>query len=191
MLARKTAPVHDTSAARPPESPDPLHTRDPTRARRPAVPWPLTLVVTWGGVGLSPVAPGTAGSLAALPFAFGIAWFGAPWMLVPAAAVVFLIGWWASEHYCRRARAKDPGLIVIDEVAAQWLTLAVAPPEAVPYLVGFVLFRIFDMLKPWPVSWADRRIGGGFGVMIDDIAAAGYSTALLWLFVTILWTAPA
>lgn len=171
---------------------DPLHARDPAPdTLHKAVPWPLTLVVTWFGAGLSPVAPGTAGSLAALPFAFAIAWFGAPWMLVPAAAVVFLIGWWAADLYCRRAGLKDPGLIVIDEVAAQWLTLSVAPPEVVPYAVGFILFRIFDTLKPWPVSWADRRIGGGFGVMIDDIVAAGYSTALLWLFVILLWRSPA
>lgn len=166
---------------------DPLHTRDPSLAPRLPLPWPLTLIVTWFGAGLSPVAPGTVGSLAALPFAWLIATQGAPWMLLPAAAVVFLIGWWASDAYCRMAGLKDPGRIVIDEVAAQWITLSVAPPEVVPYVVGFVLFRIFDMLKPWPVSWADRRIGGGFGVMIDDVVAAVYSTGLLWLFLTVLW----
>lgn len=165
---------------------DPLHSRDPSRYRRPPQRLGLTLTVTWFGAGLSPVMPGTAGSLAALPFAFAIAWFGAPWMLIPAAAVVFLIGVWASDVYCRRAGVKDPGLIVIDEVAAQWLTLSVAPPAFLPYLIGFLLFRVFDMAKPWPVSWADRRIGGGFGVMIDDILAAAYSTGALYLILTYL-----
>lgn len=146
------------------------------------------MVVTWFGAGLSPIVPGTMGSLAALPFAWVIATLGAPWMLVPAGVAVFLIGWWASDVYCRLAGLKDPGRIVIDEVAAQWITLSVAPPELVPYLVGFVLFRIFDMLKPWPISWADRRVSGGFGVMIDDILAAGFSTPLLWLFLIFLWT---
>ncbi|WP_404385853.1 phosphatidylglycerophosphatase A [Caenispirillum salinarum] len=165
---------------------DPLHARDPTRHRRPPQPLWLTLVVTWFGAGLSPVMPGTAGSLAALPFAAAIAWFGAPWMLVPAALLVFAIGVWASDVYCKRAGVKDPGLIVIDEVAAQWLTLSVAPVAFWPYVIGFVLFRIFDMTKPWPVSWADRHVGGGFGVMVDDLLAGAYSTAALYLVLTFL-----
>lgn len=157
-------------------------------ARPLPLPWPLTLTVTWFGVGLIPVMPGTFGSLMALPFAWIIATLGAPWMLLPAAAVVFVLGWWASDVYCRMAGVKDPGRIVIDEVAAQWMTLSVAPPEVVPYVVGFVLFRIFDMMKPWPISWADRHVGGGFGVMFDDVLAALYSTGLLWLFLTLAWT---
>jgi phosphatidylglycerophosphatase A len=142
------------------------------------------MIVTWFGAGLSPVMPGTAGSLAALPFAVLIAWFGAPWMLVPAAIAVFILGTWASDVYCRRAGIKDPGLIVIDEVAGQWLTLSIAPVAFWPYVIGFVLFRIFDMVKPWPIGWADRRVSGGFGVMVDDVLAAIYSTGGLYLILT-------
>ena len=82
----------------------------------------------------------------------------------------------------------DPGAIVIDEVAGQWLTLAVAPLDPLAYLLGFVLFRIADVLKPWPASWLDRRVGGGFGVMIDDVAAAVYAGGVLAILVT--WALP-
>ena len=82
----------------------------------------------------------------------------------------------------------DPGAIVIDEVAGQWLTLAVAPLDPLAYLLGFVLFRIADVLKPWPASWLDRRVGGAFGVMIDDVAAAAYAGGVLAILVS--WLLP-
>jgi phosphatidylglycerophosphatase A len=75
----------------------------------------------------------------------------------------------------------DPGAVVIDEVAAQWLTLCVAPLNPLAYLLGFLLFRIADVLKPWPANWLDRRVGGALGVMVDDLAAALYAGAALWL----------
>lgn len=156
------------------------------RGLHPAAPWPLTLVVTWFGLGLVPRAPGTFGSLGALPFAVLISWAGGPWALVGAAVVVFLIGWWASEVYVNHIRQKDPGHVVIDEVAGQWLTLAVAPLDPVAYALGFVFFRIFDIFKPWPVRWADRRMGGGLGIMIDDVLAAGYAALALWAVVTVV-----
>jgi phosphatidylglycerophosphatase A len=82
----------------------------------------------------------------------------------------------------------DPGAVVIDEVAGQWLTLTVAPLEPLAYLLGFVLFRIADVLKPWPASWLDRRVGGAFGVMIDDVAAAIYAGAVL--AIAVHWLRP-
>lgn len=152
----------------------------------PAAPWPLTMIVTWFGLGLAPRAPGTIGSLGALPFAAVIAWLGGPWALLGASVVVFLIGWWASELYVRRTRREDPGLVVIDEVAGQWLTLAVVPLDPVAYALGFVFFRIADIAKPWPVRWADRRMAGGLGIMVDDVLAAGYAALALWAVVTFL-----
>lgn len=74
---------------------------------------------------------------------------------------------------------EDPGAIVIDEVAAQWLVLLPAPLDPLSYAVAFVLFRIFDIWKPWPVRSADRRIAGGFGIMLDDLLAAVYAIAVL------------
>ncbi|HEX7969904.1 MAG TPA: phosphatidylglycerophosphatase A, partial [Stellaceae bacterium] len=136
-----------------------------------------TVTATWFGVGLLPVAPGTWGSLAALPFAWVIAWiFGARALLI-AAAVLFFVGWWAAGRMARDTHVKDAGAIVVDEVVGQWITLAVAPRDATAYLAGFVLFRVFDIAKPWPARWADRELPGGFGVMADDVIAAFYAIA--------------
>jgi phosphatidylglycerophosphatase A len=140
---------------------------------------PAVVLATWFGAGLLPVAPGTWGSLAALPFAWVIGGrWGAAGLLV-AAGCVFALGWWASEIIGRASGLKDPGAIVIDEVAAQWVVVAVAPTDLAAYILGFFLFRIADILKPWPASWADRRLRGGLGVMLDDIIAALYAGALL------------
>ena len=85
------------------------------------------------------------------------------------------IGWWASNQYLKATgRDDDPREIVVDEVAGQWLLLAVLFPTWHSYLVGFILFRLFDIAKPWPVSVADRKIKGGIGVMFDDMLAALY-----------------
>ena len=147
---------------------------------------PAVLLGTWFGAGLLPVSPGTWGSLAALPFGWALAACWGAAGLVGGAALVFAVGCWAAGAIGRASGLKDPGAIVIDEVAAQWLVLAVAPLHPAPYAVGFLLFRVADILKPWPASWADRRVGGGFGVMLDDVIAAIYAGLLLALIVA-LW----
>jgi phosphatidylglycerophosphatase A len=152
---------------------------DSAAAAKPSL--PALWLATWFGAGLLPGAPGTWGSLAALPFAWALVWWGGPWLLLAAAAVVFGVGLWAADRYMHAVKVHDPGAVVIDEIAAQWLTLCVAPLDPLAYLLGFVLFRIADVLKPWPASWLDRRVGGAFGVMIDDVAAAGYAGLALWL----------
>lgn len=146
---------------------------------------PAALLATWFGAGLLPRAPGTWGSLAALPFAWVIAELFGQAALLIAAAVVFFVGWWAAEQVGRASGVGDEGSIVIDEVAGQWLTLAVAPPTAVAYVLGFLLFRLFDITKPWPASTAERRLPGGLGVMADDIVAAVYAAAVLYLLLAI------
>jgi phosphatidylglycerophosphatase A len=147
---------------------------------------PAVLLGTWFGAGLLPVSPGTWGSLAALPFGWLIAarWGAAG--LIAGAAMVFAVGCWAAGAIGRASGLKDAGAIVIDEVAAQWLVLVAAPLHPAPYAAGFLLFRVADILKPWPASWADRRVGGGFGVMLDDVIAAVYAGLLLALIVS-LW----
>jgi len=147
---------------------------------------PAVLLGTWFGAGLLPVSPGTWGSLAALPFGWALAACWGAAGLVGGAALVFAVGCWAAGAIGRASGLKDPGAIVIDEVAAQWLVLAVAPLHPAPYAMGFLLFRVADILKPWPASWADRRVGGGFGVMLDDVIAAIYAGLLLALIVA-LW----
>jgi len=142
---------------------------------------PAALLATWFGAGLLPWAPGSWGSLAALPFAWAIASLLGPAALVAAAAIVFVIGWWAAAQVGRASGIADEGSIVIDEVAGQWLTLAVVPPSAATYLLGFLLFRLFDITKPWPARTAERIIPGGLGVMADDIVAGIYAAVLLYV----------
>ena len=149
---------------------------------------PAFLLATWFGAGLLPKAPGSWGSLAALPFAWGLAWLGGPTLLLTAAVLVFVLGLWASARYSEAVGIHDAGPIVIDEVAAQWLTLAFAPLEPLAYLLGFVLFRVADVAKPWPANWVDRRVGGGLGIMLDDVVAAIYAGGALMLLLA--WLEP-
>lgn len=158
--------------------------------KRPALPFwhPATLVATWFGTGLLPLAPGSWGSLAALPFAWLILVFGGAdgWRyLLIAAVALFLLGWAASKVYLRRSGGKDPQEIVVDEVAAQWLALLVARPDTGwHWLAGFLLFRLCDVLKPFPAGMIDRR-GGALAVMADDIVAGAYALFLLAIAISI------
>lgn len=144
---------------------------------------PISLLATWFGAGKSPKAPGTMGTLAALPFAYWIFMWGGQQALLVAALLLFLVGVAVSEQYMKRnGTHQDPGEIVIDEVAGVWLLLVAFPPTLNAYIVGFLLFRFFDIVKPWPVSVCDNKVLGGFGVMLDDFAAAVYPVILLGLF---------
>ena len=156
----------------------------PTDSRAPFSPaWrdAPTFVATVGGVGLLPRAPGSWGSLAALPAAWLLLQHFGPLALGAAALAAFALGWWASAMVIRRTGGDDPGPIVIDEVAGQFVALLPAAADLWQFALGFVLFRIADIVKPWPVSWLDRRVKGGFGVMADDIVAGIFALAGMWL----------
>lgn len=145
------------------------------------MPFLAKLLATWFGTGLLPKAPGSWGSLAALPIAWVIAHtYGAVWVAI-AAITVFIIGCWAAGAFARQTSSQDPQSAVIDEVAGQLLTVSVVPVSLPALIAGFFLFRFFDIVKPWPVSWADRAIHGGFGIMFDDILAAIYAGAALFV----------
>jgi len=137
------------------------------------------LIASWFGSGLLPWAPGTWGSLFALPFAWLIELYGGRWILLAAAIIVFFIGWLAAQAAISGASDHDPGWIVIDEVVGQWLTLLALPVSVVAYGMGFLLFRAFDIWKPWPIRTVERRCGGGFGIMIDDVLAAIYALIVI------------
>ena len=137
------------------------------------------LLATWFGTGLLPITPGTWGSLAALPFAWAIRSHLGTAGLAVATVLAFTIGWWAAATVAKASAIEDPGAIVIDEVAAQWLVLLAAPPALLPYALAFLLFRVFDIWKPWPARWADRHVKGGLGIMLDDFFAAVYAICLL------------
>jgi phosphatidylglycerophosphatase A len=140
---------------------------------------PAVLVATGCGIGLLPAAPGTWASLAALPVGWAIeTWSGIPGLL-GAAAIAFFAGWWASGRVAAASGIFDPGFVVIDEIAGQWLSLVAVPRDWRFYLAAILLFRLFDIWKPFPVSWLDRTIKGGFGIMLDDIAAAFYVLILI------------
>lgn len=131
------------------------------------------------GAGLSPRAPGTAGTLAA--------WLLYPLLRTPISDFVFLAlltsffvaGIIATDRTGRALGTPDHGAIVWDEIVAFWLVLFFAPPGLAWQAGAFVLFRFFDIVKPQPIRWADSRIGGGFGVMLDDLIAAGYAILAL------------
>ncbi len=137
------------------------------------------------GAGLSPWAPGTAGTL--------LAWALYPLLRTPLSEFVFfamrisffLAGVLAAERTGQALGVPDHGAIVWDEIIATWLVLAFTPPSLLWQAVAVALFRFFDIVKPPPVSWADRRFKGGFGVMFDDIVAAGYALLALAIFVNV------
>lgn len=140
------------------------------------------LIATFGGVGLLRPAPGTWGSLAALPLGYGLHWLGGFPLLLLATVLLGLIGYWATAAELAGAADQDPAEIVVDEVVGQWIALFPlsaglwlmgAPPALFPWpgwVGGFLMFRVFDIWKPGPVGWADR-LRGPAGVMLDDIVA--------------------
>jgi phosphatidylglycerophosphatase A len=148
------------------------------RAVRP--PWWSLLISTALGAGLIPGAPGTYGTLVTIPLAWALGTLGTP-LYLAVTLVVIGIGSWAADVYCRATRRHDNQQIVIDEVAGYLVTLAPVARTPVNLLIGFVLFRLFDITKPPPVRWIDRRVGGGFGVVADDLGAGVYGAILLWL----------
>jgi phosphatidylglycerophosphatase A len=142
-------------------------------------PWhPAVLIATFFGVGFLPIAPGTFGSLAALPVAWLVREFAGREGLTIAWVVLFAAGWWASSRIVEKSREKDPQCVVIDEVAAQGLLLAAVPQSLIAYALAFVFFRLFDILKPPPARWIEENVAGGLGVMLDDAVAGGYALAV-------------
>lgn len=142
-------------------------------------------IATGAYTGYLPKAPGTWGS------ALGILiWFatrslspGTYWCIVGGLCVAGIISAGAAEKIVDRG---DPGIVVIDEIVGQLITLSCTPVHPGAALAGFVLFRLFDILKPFPVGWVDQHIHGGIGIMCDDIVAGGYALAVLqlgiWIF---------
>lgn len=139
------------------------------------------VVATFFGAGLSPKAPGTVGSLASLVLwaplvIFDTAW----WVRALVTVAVFVVGTLASAAVVKAQGCSDPQSVVIDEVAGMGVTL-LAAHGWLSLLLGFALFRFFDIYKPWPVRLADRRVKGGFGVMLDDVLAGLYALVCLTL----------
>lgn len=140
---------------------------------------PARVAATFFWVGHARFAPGTWGSLVAVPFAWLILMTGGWKLLVAAILVVTAIGFWASGRYALALGWKDPGEVVIDEVAGQWIALLPAALDPVSFLVGFLAFRLLDITKPFPASWADTKLNGAAGIMIDDLFAGIYAALVV------------
>jgi phosphatidylglycerophosphatase A len=137
------------------------------------------------GSGAAPVAPGTFGTLAAV----------ALYLLLPTMPVMvyclfllltFALGVWLCERTARDIGVHDHGGIVWDEFVGYWLTMLLAPPGWFWIVLGFVLFRFFDIVKPWPIRWLDANVEGGFGIMIDDVLAAVMALICMQLLAVII-----
>ena len=138
-----------------------------------------TLLLAFGfGSGLAPKAPGTFGTIAAIPLWLLLIQLSAPlyWILLTVATI-------AGVYICSVATTKlkvhdHPG-IVWDEFVGFWIAMSMVTPQLGSIICGFLLFRFFDIVKPWPIGWLDKKVNGGLGIMIDDIVAGVYTAVLL------------
>ncbi len=145
---------------------------------------PVVLVAVGFGSGLAPKAPGTAGTLVAIPLFILMQ----PLPLVTYLLIttcLFIAGIWICTYAAEKFGVHDHPAIVIDEIVGYLITMIAAPEGWLAVVAGFVLFRLLDALKPWPVSWFDRNVNGGLGIMLDDVVAGIVAMViiqgLIWL----------
>jgi phosphatidylglycerophosphatase A len=135
------------------------------------------IVATGFGVGYTPYVPGTAGSLAALLLFILLPFEDITWLIISVG--IFFIGIWASD-VVEKDKGKDPGLVVIDEYVGQWVALLFLPRTLWIFIAGFLIFRLLDIIKPFPAAEMEE-IEGGKGIMLDDIIAGIYTNITLHL----------
>ena len=145
------------------------------------------IIATCAGIGRVPFAPGTFGSIPGILLAVALHRLGNVWIETAVIAVVFAVGVWAATEAERAFALIDPGPVVIDEVLGMLVTLAFIPAGWSAALTGFVVFRIFDVIKPWPANRLEK-LHGGFGIMADDAMAGVYANLVLRL---VMWLLPA
>ncbi|WP_319525652.1 phosphatidylglycerophosphatase A [uncultured Desulfosarcina sp.] len=138
----------------------------------------IVFMATWGLIGFSPLAPGTIGSMAALPLCFLISAMDTVW------GTVFLLALISFSIRIANGAEKivgqqDPGMVVIDEVCGMAVTLFALPFTPIFVIGGFALFRVFDILKPFPIRWFDKTVKGGLGIILDDIVAGIFANLIL------------
>lgn len=142
---------------------------------------PWHLLATGFGSGLSPIMPGTVGSLAAIPFWYALTYLSVPLYLL-VVVVACAIGFYLCHVTARDMGVHDHGSIVWDEFVGMWITLIAIPVHDWRWVaLGFVVFRILDIWKPWPIRWFDKNIQGGAGIMVDDIVAGVVAAGVIYL----------
>jgi phosphatidylglycerophosphatase A len=153
-------------------------TPDSQALRKVALASPSGLLAFGFGSGLSPFAPGTMGTLVAIPFTFLLRGLGDVgfWLVL---ILLFLLGIKVCGHVSQKLGVHDHGGIVWDEMVGYWLAVAFVPLQWQWMLAAFLLFRLFDIFKPWPIRQIDKKISGGFGIMVDDVVAALFTIVLL------------
>lgn len=145
---------------------------------------PIHLLALGFGSGLTAKAPGTFGTLAAVPFVMLMSELHSSWYII-ITLVACIAGIYLCDKTARDMQVHDHGAIVWDEFAGLMITMFAAPSGFIWLVVGFLLFRVFDILKPWPIRWLDAKVHGGFGIMIDDILAGVFAWSCLQLLVGI------
>jgi phosphatidylglycerophosphatase A len=137
------------------------------------------------GSGLIPGMPGTYGSFLALFLFLPLAHLNLATLLI-INILLFILGCYCCDKTAKALGVDDPSPVVLDEIVAMFFILSFIPLSLVNYILAFVVFRFFDILKPWPVSWCDKNIKGGVGIMVDDIAAAVYSLIVVAIIIKVL-----
>jgi phosphatidylglycerophosphatase A len=153
----------------------------PTNLARTVLTDPVHFMAFGFGTGLAPVAPGTFGSLPGVLLFWLTMDFGL-YVQLGVALTIALAGVWICGESARRIGVHDHGGIVWDEIVGMYVTLLAAPVTVVGWVLAFVFFRVMDIVKPWPIRDLDHRLGGGLGIMLDDLAAALYAAVLLGLY---------
>lgn len=138
----------------------------------------IVFAATWGLIGFSPVAPGTIGSIAALPLCLLISALNTVWGAIFLLALI-LFSVWIAHGAEKIVGQRDPGLVVIDEVCGMAVALFALPFIPIFVIGGFALFRVFDILKPFPIRWFDKNVKGGLGIILDDLIAGIFANLVL------------
>ncbi len=158
---------------------------DKKRTQQVALKTPTGFLAFGFGSGLAPFAPGTFGTLAAIPPYLLLAQLTWP-VYVLVLLLTFVFGIYLCDQASKNLGVHDHGGIVWDEFVGFWITLFMIPPEWYWILLGFVLFRFFDIVKPFPIKWLDKKVKGGFGIMIDDVIAGLFAWIILMVTVRVV-----
>lgn len=139
---------------------------------------PIHFLALGFGSGLAPKAPGTFGTLAAIPV-FLLLSLLSPWLYLLTVLLMSIAGIYICGKAATDVGVHDHGAIVWDEFIGFFITMFMVPLSFTSIVVGFLLFRVFDIFKPWPISWADKKLHGGFGIMFDDVLAGLLALAIM------------
>ncbi len=146
---------------------------------------PIHLLALGFGTGCVPMMPGTIGTLVGVLFYLPMQTLSWP-IYIGVTVVLFSLGVWLCDVTARHLGVHDHGGIVWDEIVGFLITMTAVPPDWRFVLLGFVLFRLFDIWKPWPISWLDSKLSGGLGIMSDDVLAGIYALIVLQIIINLL-----